>query len=276
MLQNEQLQSTEWKGHQWVVVRSDPFELKASVAIEKSPQVQLFDTLIPQAVTRISEILPLSDHTRKVRVALFPGSSYRNDLGLEENIPAWVKVCRRDEVTCYDVSIADKWPDTLDGIPADDRRELIHELAHEVHPFLSSDYLWTPLAIREGGVEVIARLLAKTQRELIDSNQFIRNDLKNQLIDPFILDREGLFARSKNPLSFNPGYLSVTAYVAGITTRLGNGDVKLGMQIMKSLAEKFKDKDQFANQLTSQLDGAIGSEEGRKLIQLTGINKLVE
>ena len=151
MFHNKQLQNTEWRGNQWLVVRNDPFELRISLAVKQNPQVQVFDTLIPQVITRISEILPLSNYTRKVRVALFPSNSYRNDLGLENTIPAWVKVCCRDQVICYDISIADKWTNTLDSIPADDRRELIHELAHEVHLFLSSDFLWVPLTIREGG-----------------------------------------------------------------------------------------------------------------------------
>lgn len=102
---NEQLQNGEWKGHTWETIQLEPFELSVATEVKDDPGVSIFQTIIPQAINKITELLPPSKHTKKVKVALFPSSSYRRDLSLTDSIPDWVKVCTRDQKTCYDISV---------------------------------------------------------------------------------------------------------------------------------------------------------------------------
>lgn len=170
-----------------------------------------------------------------------------------------------------------EWGKSLDQVPPDDHRELLHELAHSIHPAFSDLwYKWTPLHMREGFVEVIARILGKTQSELRDSKEYIKKRLPSELVDPLTLDAEGLFARSKQPLSINPAYLSTTAYVAGLSSLLGNRNISHGLHILKSVAEKEQDTDNFMAHLSNKVNGKLHDPVWRRNIQIDGIQRLVE
>lgn len=165
---------------------------------------------------------------------------------------------------------------SLDQLPPEEQREHIHELAHSIHPIFSDQwYKWTPLHIREGAVEVLARILTGTQKKLTKSNTYIDRYLRNNLIDPFILDNEGLFARSKNRLSINPGYLSATAYVAGLSSFLGNGNVRNGLQELKVVGEKQQNLNLFMQYLGERTEGNLFYPTWRKKIQLNGVEILL-
>jgi len=169
------------------------------------------------------------------------------------------------------------WGDSLDRISADDRRELIHETAHLIHPAFSDQwYRWTPLHIREGWIEVLARILAGTQKELPASNDYIRTRLPQKLIDPLLLDEKGLFAFSKRPLSVNHAYLSATSYVAGLASHLGNRDIRDGLKTLKTMAEEEQDEERFMTRLSRHLNGQLDHPAWRKTVQLRGIERLLE
>lgn len=93
----------EWKGHRWDIAQREPFELSVVDELKKDPRVLSFQILVPQIIKRVCDLLPMSSDTQKVKIALFPSDSYRADLSLSESVPDWVKVCTRDQKTCYDI-----------------------------------------------------------------------------------------------------------------------------------------------------------------------------
>lgn len=122
----------------------------------------------------------------------------------------------------------------------------------------------------------MARILANTQKKLGRSNKYIDKQLRNKLVDPFILDDEGLFARSKARLNENPAYLSATAYVAGLTSYLGNRNIQNGLQELKTIGEEEQNINQFMHHLSKRTQGDIFNPSWRKNIQLEGVNILLK
>lgn len=94
----------EWKGHRWEIVQDGQFELTVASEIQNDPRVSSFQIIVPQAIKRVQDLLPLSVNTQKVKIALFPENSFRKDLSLSQSVPSWVKACTRDQKTCYDIS----------------------------------------------------------------------------------------------------------------------------------------------------------------------------
>lgn len=265
MSENIQYKEQSWKGLSWETI-ADTARLRIQVEKNSSnhPNVSKFIDILDEVINTI-QYNTIHDETssgvRKVQVALFPQNLYRLSLDLGAKIPDWVQVCRRDEKTCYDLSIADNWGTTLKSLPADHRREIVHELAHELFLCFSSDSGWTSLAIREGVVESIPRVVLGIQSELRESTQFIGNHLTNNLINPLEIDENGLFHFSKEPLSINPAYLSATTYVIGLSARLGNGDVQAGLTLIKKMADLHKNRELFEKSIAAK----IGLSEYHKL-----------
>ena len=270
---------SEWKGHQWKIIQNGQFELTVASEIQNDPRVLSFQSIVPQAIKRVQDLFPPSVNTKKVKIALFPEDSYRKDLSLSESVPNWVKVCTRDQKTCYDISFTHTHnkPPSFDRLSPENQREFIHELAHSIHPVFSDQwYKWTPLHIREGVAEVLARILANTQEKLTRSNRYIDKQLRDKLVDPFILDNEGLFARSKAKLNVNPAYLSVTSYVTGLSSYLGNRDIRKGLLELKTIGEEEQNMDQFMQHLSKRTQGDVFYPSWRKNLQLEGINILLK
>jgi hypothetical protein len=262
-----------WKDLVWRHIVQKPYDLYAETGILANPNIIKFRMALVGAIDEINRVLPVtSTITRKVQVALFPTDQYRRALELGNEIPKWVKVCRRDERTCYDISIANEWGSDLQSIPPDQRREIIHEIAHEIHPCFSSDMGWVPASIREGAVEVIPRILLGLQKHIEGSTDFIQKEMSDKLIDPIELDKKGLFYFSDAPLSFNPAYLSATAFVAGLAVRLGEGNIKTGLMAIKKLAEDTQEEEKFKLELAAVLGLENYDKIDRIELQKEGLN----
>jgi len=258
-----------WKNHDWERVHStDPrsvFWQAVDISEpEYSSRAAIVQSVATEASQAVAQLLETPDFS--IEVALFPHGSYRADMGLAPEIPDWVQVCGRDKRVCFDVELANGWKNTLSLLPAEDRREMVHEVAHRVAPQFSSHDELAPLHIREGAVEAVARLLTGIQAELPENTRYITTTLKSELVSPEEIDRHGIFHFSSERPSSNPATLSCLVYLVGAALNL-SGDLKRGLLSIRKLAIDSQGMNTFSGNFRETL-----TESDPHLLQLAGID----
>ena len=258
-----------WKNHGWEQVHStDPRSVIWQAVDTSEPAYDLRAATIASVATEasqtVAQLLEVPDFS--IEVALFPHSNYRSDMGLAPSIPDWVQVCGRDKRVCFDVELAKGWKNTLGSLPAEDRREMVHEVGHRVIPQFSSHDELAPLHIREGAVEAVARLLTGIQAELPENTRYITTKLRSELVSPEDIDSHGIFHFSAERPSSNPAALSCLVYLVGAALNL-SGDLKGGLLTIRQLAIDSQGMNTFSGNFRETL-----TDSDPRLLQLAGIN----
>ena len=182
-----------WKGYDWKVVEVGVAEGATLWRVSEIDEVDYnkavvnLSRIIPQVAQEIKTVFP-GTPPLNVEVEIFPQSWYRDKLGLAPDIPGWVQVCVRNDRVCYEQSLVSSWAGDLADVPAEQRRELIHEFLHPTLRALLDENDELPLTFAEGMAEAIPRLVLGYQRELPASTRYLTGDLRAELVSPADID----------------------------------------------------------------------------------------
>lgn len=193
----------------------DPDYLRRSV---------LFSQVMTTARDKIGTVLPatINEQAQAVLMDKSEIERVRTAAGLPNGVTGFIKNGR------YIYNPDGQMATTEGGFEAlspDKKRAAVHELTHVLKGMGNLPY-W----MGEGFCEAVPRFLLGYHHEL-QTTPYLQEQFEQELVDAKKLDEaQSLFAFStKFPFGENRGYMSALAYVLGLSTHLGNGDVNRGL-----------------------------------------------